>query len=152
MFFFFKWVRISPEIDWYHYPYCFSDKMNYYPTILSEYLTILDIFVIGPYALPQCTGVYHTKIGGSKKPRHINSHAMPGLLLLHASNTMGRVVWQAGSCSGGFILSFCSKLWNLNGGLKVIEESGEDSFYFKYLILALKLARACGVPAVVVPA
>ena len=38
------------------------------------------------------TGVYHTKIGGNKKPRHINSQAMPGLLLLHASNTMGRVV------------------------------------------------------------
>ena len=40
MFFFFKWVRISPEIDWYHYqgasPALNNDKDPYELSVTSE--------------------------------------------------------------------------------------------------------------------
>ena len=42
MFFFFKWVRISPEIDWYHHQWCFPDKMSYDPTFLVKIDILTD--------------------------------------------------------------------------------------------------------------
>ena len=46
--FFFKWVRISPEIDWYHYQCCFPDKMSYYPTFLVN----IDVFTDRTFCSP----------------------------------------------------------------------------------------------------
>ena len=35
-------VRISPEIDWYHYQCCFPDKMSYEPTFLVKIDSLTD--------------------------------------------------------------------------------------------------------------
>ena len=46
--FFFKWVRISPEIDSYHHQCCFPDKMSYNPTFLVK----IDIFTDRTFCSP----------------------------------------------------------------------------------------------------
>ena len=48
MFFFFKWVRISPEIDWYHHQCCFPDKMSYDPTFLVKNDILTDSTFCSP--------------------------------------------------------------------------------------------------------
>ena len=39
---FFQWVRMLPEIDWYHYQCCFPDKMSYDPTFLVKIDSLTD--------------------------------------------------------------------------------------------------------------